>query len=521
MSGSTWKRRGRHRHAAIRVTACIWILISQFTLPSNSAAQFLYLDTNGDGRSSSSDVLNGPGVPTIVTICLDTARNADSSVAYCTTGAEPLTINSYEFVLHASGGTVAFTDYVNLQAPMPLRNAVRSNATDFYAGFGSFYYVRAGRYQLGSVSVTVETGAPSLNPASSTLLDPSFGTSFGSECAGTYADHTYRLGLDWHGIAGCGPPQGGNAAPAAAAPRQVTIETGVPAEIAAEFVDFNSGDSLSVDVQGSPIGFHAVRGEQWNGRRQLRLYGSLPPGTPSGTSFGLTWVAGDGTSTDTARTTVTASGRNPSPAELESRVVRLVTGHYIHGMSQLAARALGTSALPQLARMLRDEQYKHYWAQIAQAIGNIGDTAYFDTLHAFIWERFHGPIDQPTSRAIEIAQANLYAMASVSPRALDYLIATSTPEAWSSVPWTWPGETPDRVANIMVQHTLGALCWTDSDRPRQVFDALPPPMETQTLVGKTQRMFIESLRETHTRVREVGFVRLWVERRRLPPQEGE
>ncbi len=203
------------------------------TVPSLRAwAQYMYLDANGDGVSTREDVLNPAGEPTTVTVYLDTSRNADSSVAYCTTGSEALSIVSYEFILHASGGTVSFGKYTNLRSTMNVSFGSGSSETDFYAGFGGAKALDPGLYHLGSLSVTVEGGSPTLEPASMSTLDPHFGTSFGTQCLAADGDNTYKLGLDWYGIAGCGSPGSARGGPNIPSPLTAAAScfdsTGVP-----------------------------------------------------------------------------------------------------------------------------------------------------------------------------------------------------------------------------------------------------------------------------------------------------
>jgi hypothetical protein len=70
----------------LRIVA-LWSVVAICGIPSASA-QFLYLDSNGDGVSSEADVLNPAGEPTNITIYLDTSHNPDSSAAVCGTGQE-------------------------------------------------------------------------------------------------------------------------------------------------------------------------------------------------------------------------------------------------------------------------------------------------------------------------------------------------------------------------------------------------------------------------------------------------
>src|SRR5216117_1621148 len=61
------------------------IIFLQLAFGTPASAQYMYLDANGDALSSEADVLNATGIPTMVSVYLNTSRNPDSSVAYCTT----------------------------------------------------------------------------------------------------------------------------------------------------------------------------------------------------------------------------------------------------------------------------------------------------------------------------------------------------------------------------------------------------------------------------------------------------
>src|SRR5438105_7809124 len=76
-------------------------------------AQYIYLDSNGDGVHTAADVLHGVG-PTVVDIWLDIGNNRDGSQAFChSTPPTPLDMFSYQVDLVASGGTVSYSAYTN------------------------------------------------------------------------------------------------------------------------------------------------------------------------------------------------------------------------------------------------------------------------------------------------------------------------------------------------------------------------------------------------------------------------
>src|SRR6185295_2294350 len=70
-----------------------------------AAAQYMYLDSNGNGIHDANDRMN-KSTPTPVDIWLDTDSNRDGSAGPCEFGSGPLDMSHYEFVLHSVGGTV-------------------------------------------------------------------------------------------------------------------------------------------------------------------------------------------------------------------------------------------------------------------------------------------------------------------------------------------------------------------------------------------------------------------------------
>jgi len=173
--------------------------------------QYLFLDTNGDGKNSTNPNDNPPAPPpnpsdvltstvTSIDVYFVTDKNPDGTAAVCQTG-ETFQINSYEFILQQSGnGSVAYgawTDNMGYANGGVLcgDNIVCKGAGDIWVGKYKFTYDPPGRYKVGSLAITV-TGNPKLDFSSTTTLHPLAGTSFGSSCSGSQGDHTIRLGPD-------------------------------------------------------------------------------------------------------------------------------------------------------------------------------------------------------------------------------------------------------------------------------------------------------------------------------------
>ena len=177
--------------------------------PLPASAQYIYLDANGDGLNDDTDVLD-PNGSTRVDIWLDTSRNKDGSPAICDTDVgTPLTINSWEVVLRAVGGTVEWGPLDNMLPISPVRSCFASDAdtTDpvwYHNGWGGMSLLEPALYHVGRLRIRVLTGAPTIvfrpnNPAQPTDL-----TAFGTKCPCLQGDNTYRLGEDWFDAAGIG-----------------------------------------------------------------------------------------------------------------------------------------------------------------------------------------------------------------------------------------------------------------------------------------------------------------------------
>jgi hypothetical protein len=180
---------------------CLLVLVAVVALAFGvpASAQYMYLDVNGDGLSTSADVLTS--ATTSVDVYMDTNSNGNGSVATCPTG-EALTINSYTFILRSTGGVTYGTWTDNMGFTVNLGGATAGN--DYWTGRGSGTALAPGTYKLGTLAITV-TGNPVINIMSSTSIDPVALTSFGSACPGQDFDNTMKLGLDWMDVTGTYP----------------------------------------------------------------------------------------------------------------------------------------------------------------------------------------------------------------------------------------------------------------------------------------------------------------------------
>lgn len=231
------------------------VLLATALLFGSAHAQYLYLDSNGDGVHSSADVVKPSGV-TVVDVWLHTDTNRDGSPATCSTADGGFTINSYEIILRAVSGSVAWGTFTNRQPEFTTVFGLRSGGSDFYAGQGGGTILPPGLYRLCTLEVTRTTGFPSLSLATSTPLGGPFLTSFGSTCSGLDYDNTLKLAQDWFDADGLGyggqapvPPELGPVADMSVPEEQVADQ-----DISATDVD---GDLITFSKSSGP-GFMAV-----------------------------------------------------------------------------------------------------------------------------------------------------------------------------------------------------------------------------------------------------------------------
>lgn len=195
----------------------------------------------------------------------------------------------------------------------------------------------------------------------------------------------------------------------------------------------------------------------------------------------------------------------------EAGIDSLLSRRYIHGMPRSKLLALGDSALPILARTLRDDSRKGRWRLAAKAIGLLGDTSYFDTLRTFIWGRFSGPLDVPTWLAIRTAQVSMTGIARRSVRATEYLASASTPDPWLGLAWSFQGDTREYQARLMAKESIQALSYVDNERAYAYIDSL----EYKQYPERGTPVFIEAKRISEL-VRVKGTLKVWEEEEKEP-----
>jgi len=171
----------------------------------------MYLDSNGDGVHTAADKLH-PVKSTVVDIWFDTAHNRDGSATSCHSDPTiPLDLFSYVVNLKATGGTVAYSSYTNRMARLTLlASPPTSDGTRFATGAfaaGASASFPPGKYLLGTFTITVATGFPTVEIVP--LLEAPYvdATQFGSRCD-EHADqaNSIILGQDWFDVDGLSRP---------------------------------------------------------------------------------------------------------------------------------------------------------------------------------------------------------------------------------------------------------------------------------------------------------------------------
>ncbi len=173
--------------AVFALTGAIWT--------SAALGQYIFLDADRDGVSGAQDHLV-IGTPSSIDIWLQTNANRDGSSVPVALGRPLLTINSYEFVLRAVGGTVTWGKYTNLQPTMYVPFRRLENESEIYVGYGGTEPLPPGKYKLGTLVATVKSGDPRLEFLTRSSIYAGALTSFGSKNPGKDDDNTLKFTMD-------------------------------------------------------------------------------------------------------------------------------------------------------------------------------------------------------------------------------------------------------------------------------------------------------------------------------------
>jgi len=178
-----------------RVLMALLVVGAVAGLAQVASAQYMYMDTNGNGIRDAGDRMNANTDSTVVDIYLNTNHNRNGSLADCNTvPGTAMDINSYAINLVATGGTVTYRNYINRQSTAMPNQAQTLNTGDgtFKTGFFSFSYTPGGLFRLGTLTIQGTGGSPHIDIVDILPASQDF-TSFGTPCPGIAGDNTYRM----------------------------------------------------------------------------------------------------------------------------------------------------------------------------------------------------------------------------------------------------------------------------------------------------------------------------------------
>jgi len=242
------------------------VLTLPFAIPAS--AQYMYMDSNGNGIHDSGDRLNANAESTVVDIYLNTTLNKDGSAVDCNTApGTAMDINSYAINMVATGGSATYRNYINRQSAAFPNQAQTLNTGDgtFKTGYFSFSYTPGGLFRLGTLTITGTGGSPKIDivdmlPASQDI------TSFGTPCPGIAGDNTYRLDGpntqafyggpgDWFIAEGLDQAPGGNNPPLITNPGNKTTNELVNLAFTVTATDPDAGQTVTFSLDaGAPTG---------------------------------------------------------------------------------------------------------------------------------------------------------------------------------------------------------------------------------------------------------------------------
>lgn len=253
-------------------------------------AQYMYLDTNGDGVHTDSDVISPTGTTT-VDVWLRTDADRDGTPVSCADGIHPIDVMSYVVNLQAIDGTVVWNTFEN-NPPNSLPFQPGSNSTELYSGLCLIARTGPGTLRLGRVALSVASGTPSIFIVMQSVPGRSERTAFGSFCPTPDGDNTFVLGEEWFDTDGA-RYGGWTNPPSLAQPARMTV---LEKSTADQPVNASDPDGGSVTVTSAGPSYMSLLRQGSGASTEWTVH--LAPGyTDSGTTFGRL-VATDGVGKD-------------------------------------------------------------------------------------------------------------------------------------------------------------------------------------------------------------------------------
>jgi PKD repeat protein len=285
---------------------------------ARASAQYMYLDVNGDGVNTAADVL-APST-TAVDVWLRTNVNKNGGPAACNTGdGQPnpgdLDINSYEFFLHATGGSLtygAFTDNMAFGSSF----GTFLNATDYYNGRGGSSYLAPGTYKLGTLAISGALTGMTLSIVTSSPVNTFGLTSFGTHCSGSSGTGTYINPDDWQDVDGTHVGAGVNLNPLIVAPATASGSENTAFSVTGSASDPDAGQLVTLSQTNNAPFLTGPASAGPVAAPSITLTGT-PNFSQSG-SYTVNWSAVDNATptagSATASTAVTIANTNRNPA---------------------------------------------------------------------------------------------------------------------------------------------------------------------------------------------------------------
>src|SRR5262245_2373272 len=195
----------------IRIVAAFLFIVAIALQASSAAAQYMYLDSNGNGVHDSGDQLAANGTATAVDVWLDTNHNRDGSMATCNVDpTASMALNDYYLNLQSSGGLVTYTGFVTHFGNPPIGEFNPGDGIRYGNGLvGVFTTLPPGLHRIASLTITGSSGTPQVQ-----IVDLVAGhvqyTMFSagpSGCFGNDFDNVLKLagpagGTDWTDVDG-------------------------------------------------------------------------------------------------------------------------------------------------------------------------------------------------------------------------------------------------------------------------------------------------------------------------------
>ena len=226
---------------------------------------------------------------------------------YLTSG-EPLDLGGYHILLKAVGGTVTFGTFTHAFAGAVLDERQDPVTQQQYViDYNLAAYQLPGPLTLGTLAVTILSGAPSIDIARGLSFDASlYPTGFGTHCSAAASAFTYTLAADpadpcglltgftadWLDFDGVQAPASANSPPTITAPVTASAAEGTAmTPITASATDPDAANILTITQSGMPASlvFAPTSGVS----PQTATISGTPTFTDAGT-YPIVWTVNDG-----------------------------------------------------------------------------------------------------------------------------------------------------------------------------------------------------------------------------------